>query len=261
MDDRSLRELATRYTAAWCSQHAADVAACYSERGSLTINGGAPAQGRPAITEAAQSFMTAFPDMVVTMDAVEPNRDDESRAIYRWTLTGINTGPGGTGNPVRISGREEWTLSKDGLIAASNGFFDAADYQRQLDGVRGMPALDVILRRFESPDEVRQFEKGRLELVTIGGTTIGRATYQPGWKWSVHVGPSVGATRCRVEHLGLVLAGHGAAAFDDGRVFDLTAGTLFYIPPDPHDSWVVGDQPYVSLHLLGATHYAKVEHE
>ena len=257
MDDRSLRDFATRYTAAWCSQHAADVAACYAERGALTINGGAPAVGRAAITEAAQGFMTAFPDLIVAMDAVAHDDDDPSRATYRWTLTGTNTGPGGTGNAVRISGREEWTLGTDGLIAASKGFFDQEDYERQLARGRSMPALDVILRRFESPDEVRSFEKGKLDLVTIAGTTIGRATYQPGWKWSVHVGPKVGASRCTIEHLGLVLAGHGAAAFDDGRLFDLTAGTLFYIPPEPHDSWVVGDQPYVSLHLLGAAHYAR----
>jgi mannose-6-phosphate isomerase-like protein (cupin superfamily) len=119
------------------------------------------------------------------------------------------------------------------------------------------PDLETVLRRFESPDEVRTFEKGRLELVTIAGQTLGRATYEPGWKWSLHVGPTVGAERCSVEHLGLVLSGHATAAFDDGRVFDLTAGTLFYIPPEPHDSWVVGDERYVSLHLLGAAGYAR----
>jgi hypothetical protein len=120
-----------------------------------------------------------------------------------------------------------------------------------------MADLETILRRFETPDEVRAFQKGRLELVTIAGQTLGRATYEPGWKWSVHVGPGVGAARCAVEHLGIVLAGHATAAFDDGRVFDLTAGTIFYIPPAPHDSWVVGDVPYVSLHLLGAAKYAR----
>lgn len=117
--------------------------------------------------------------------------------------------------------------------------------------------VNTILKQFESPDEVREFEKGRLELVTVAGQTLGRATYQPGWKWSDHVGPLVGASRCSVEHLGVVLSGHATAAFDDGRVFDLTPGTAFYIPPEPHDSWVVGDEPYVSLHLMGASHYAK----
>ena len=119
-----------------------------------------------------------------------------------------------------------------------------------------MNVNDTVLKRFDDPDEVREFEKGRLEIVRIAGQTLGRATYEPGWKWSVHVGPSAGKRRCEVEHLGIVLAGHATAAFDDGRVFDLTAGTVFYIPPDPHDSWVVGDEPYVSLHLMGASQYA-----
>ena len=118
------------------------------------------------------------------------------------------------------------------------------------------PALDVILRRFERPDEVREMLKGRFELVRIGGLTIGRATYQPGWKWSEHVGPTVGADRCSVEHVGLVLAGVATVAFAD-RVLEMHPGDLFYVPPEPHDSWVVGDSPYVSLHFLGADHYAK----
>jgi len=114
----------------------------------------------------------------------------------------------------------------------------------------------VILKRFEQPDEVREMEKGRFELVRLGGVTIGRASYEPGWRWSEHVGPGVGRTRCHVEHVGLVLSGTATAAFDDGRVIEMHAGELFYIPPVPHDSWVVGDEPYVSLHFLGADHYA-----
>jgi hypothetical protein len=117
--------------------------------------------------------------------------------------------------------------------------------------------LDVMLKRFESPDETRLLTKGRFELVSLGGLTIGRATYEPGWRWSVHVGPSVGAKRCLVEHVGMVLNGAAMVAFDDGRVCELKAGEVFYIPPVPHDSWVVGDQLYVSLHFLGADKYAK----
>ncbi|MGH7489584.1 MAG: cupin domain-containing protein [Thermoanaerobaculia bacterium] len=117
--------------------------------------------------------------------------------------------------------------------------------------------VDVILKRFESPDEVREMTLGRFEIVRLGGLTIGRATYQPGWKWSVHVGPGLALERCSVEHIGMVLAGEATAAFDDGRVVPLRAGELFYIPPVPHDSWVVGDTPYVSLHFMGAEHYAK----
>jgi len=115
----------------------------------------------------------------------------------------------------------------------------------------------VIRKRFESPDEVRVFEKGRLEVVRIGAVTVGRASYEPGWKWSVHVGPTVGATHCTVEHVGMVLSGTVTVAFDDGRVIELTEGSLFHVPAVPHDSWVVGDRPYVSLHFLGAEHYAK----
>jgi hypothetical protein len=119
--------------------------------------------------------------------------------------------------------------------------------------------MDTVLKRFEQPDEVREFEKRRSEIVHIGGLTVGRATYQPGWKWSLHVGPGVGAERCAVEHVGLVLAGRAVAAYADGTVVALTPGTLFHIPPVPHDSWVVGDAPYVSLHFLGADHYAEPE--
>src|SRR5512134_3564003 len=108
--------------------------------------------------------------------------------------------------------------------------------------------IAVVLKRFETPDEVRTFAKGRFELVRIGALTVGRATYEPGWKWSTHVGPDVGATRCSVGHVGLVLSGTATAAFDDGTVVELTEGSLFSIPPTPHDSWVVGDRPYVSLH-------------
>jgi quercetin dioxygenase-like cupin family protein len=117
--------------------------------------------------------------------------------------------------------------------------------------------MDVVLRRFDAPDETRVMTKGRFEIVRIGGVTIGRATYEPGWKWSEHVGPTVGAMRCSVEHVGLVVSGTATAALDDGRVFELRAGELFYIPPVPHDSWVIGNELYVSLHFLGADHYAR----
>ena len=120
-----------------------------------------------------------------------------------------------------------------------------------------MNRIEVILKRFEAPDETRVLSKGKFELIHLGGLTIGRATYEPGWRWSLHVGPSVGATRCLVEHVGMVISGSATAAFADGRVFEMKAGELFYIPPVPHDSWVVGDKPYVSLHFLGADKYAK----
>lgn len=118
--------------------------------------------------------------------------------------------------------------------------------------------LDVILKRFEKPDEVRVFEKGKFELVHVGGMTIGRASYEPGWKWSVHVGAATGAKSCQVEHVGMVISGKAIAAMDDGRVIEMKAGDVFYIAPG-HDSWVVGNLPYVSLHFMGADRYASTK--
>lgn len=135
--------MATAYTAAWCSQDPATVAAHYAEDGSLTINDGAPAVGRDAITESARAFMTSLPDMVVTMDSLTV---DGRSARYHWTLTGTNTGPNGTGMAVHISGYEEWTLNTTNLIQQSLGHFDAVEYARQIrEGVTGSPARPVRL--------------------------------------------------------------------------------------------------------------------
>ena len=127
---QQLRSFAERYTAAWCSQDPARVAAFFAPGGTLTINGGEPASGRAAITRVAADFMTAFPDMKVLMDALELNG---RRVIYRWTLVGTNSGPGGSGNRVRISGYEDWQMGADGLIAESLGHFDADEYARQIE--------------------------------------------------------------------------------------------------------------------------------
>ncbi len=115
--------------------------------------------------------------------------------------------------------------------------------------------MELEFKRFEDADEVRTFEKGTFEVVAIGGRTIGRATYEPGWKWSEHVGATTGAALCHVEHLGLVVSGRAMCSMDDGREIVMEPGDLFAIPPG-HDSWVVGDEPYVSLHFLGAADYA-----
>ena len=128
-DPARLREFAVRYTAAWCSQDPAKVADCYSPDGSLTINDGAPARGRIAITESARSFMTDFPDLQVLMDDLIVRAD---LAEYHWTLIGTNAGPGGTGKRARISGFEEWKMGADGLIAESQGHFDSTEYQQQI---------------------------------------------------------------------------------------------------------------------------------
>jgi quercetin dioxygenase-like cupin family protein len=114
---------------------------------------------------------------------------------------------------------------------------------------------NIDLKRFDRPDEVRTFEKGTFEIVRIHNMTLGRATYEPGWKWSTHVGAALGKRSCDVEHVGMVISGRATAAMDDGSVTEMRAGDIFYIAPG-HDSWVVGNEPYVSLHFMGAGDYA-----
>jgi predicted ester cyclase len=134
-DLAELKKFAKRYAKAWCSQNPESVAAFYAENGSLSVNDGPPAVGRAAIAEEARGFMTTFPDMVVKMDKLV--RDEEGTKFH-WTLTGTNTGPGGTGKRVRISGYELWKIDNDGLIGESKGHFDSAEYERQLKhGVDG----------------------------------------------------------------------------------------------------------------------------
>ena len=122
---------AKRYAEAWCSQNPESVAAFFAENGSLRVNDGPPAVGRAAIAEVARGFMRDLPDMIVTMDDVTLESDARK---FHWTLTGTNTGPGGTGKRLRISGYELWKIDNDGLIAESKGHFDSAEYERQLKG-------------------------------------------------------------------------------------------------------------------------------
>ena len=128
MTSDELTAFGQRYAKAWCSQSPESVAAFFADDGSLMVNDGAPAVGRVAIAEIARGFMGEFPDMVVTMDDVSRDSD---KTKFHWTLTGTNTGPGGTGNRVRISGYELWKIDK-GLIVESKGYFDAEEYERQL---------------------------------------------------------------------------------------------------------------------------------
>lgn len=124
-----LTSFAKRYTEAWCSQSAVSVAAFFSPNGSLKVNESPAAVGRDAITEVADGFMSAFPDLQVIMDGLELLG---SGAVYRWSLTGTDAEPGGTGKRVHINGFERWTIDADGLIAESKGFFEPVEYQRQL---------------------------------------------------------------------------------------------------------------------------------
>ena len=128
MSPHSLWDFAANYTAAWCSQDPARVAASFSDAGSLTVNGDEPAIGRAAIEQVAKSFMDAFPDLHLVMDELELQAH---HPVYRWTLTGTHAE---TGRPVAISGYEVWTIDDDGLIETSRGHFDADDYARQLAG-------------------------------------------------------------------------------------------------------------------------------
>jgi hypothetical protein len=118
--------------------------------------------------------------------------------------------------------------------------------------------LKLAIKRFDRPDELREFPLRSFELVALGGATLGRASYEPGWRWSEHVGAATGATLCDVEHLGMVVSGRAAVRMADGEEFVMEPGDLFAIPGG-HDSWVVGDEPYVSVHLQGAATYAASE--
>ena len=120
-----------------------------------------------------------------------------------------------------------------------------------------MTDVNVVLKRFDPPDELREFDKGKLELVSLGGMTIGSATYQPGWKWSEGVGSAMNEAYCHAEHVGMVVSGSATAAMASGEIVEMKPGDLFYVPPSPHDSWVIGDESYVSLHFMGAAGYAK----
>jgi alanine dehydrogenase len=159
----NLRDLAQRYTAAWCSQDPATVAAFFSPNGSLRVNDGDPAVGRSAITEVARGFMNALPDMKLRMDDLLVRPD---RVVYRWTLTGTNTGSGGTGHRVCISGFEEWKIGVDGLIAESQGHFDSAAYQRQLEHGVKTPRFfdeDDVRARLSMPDLIEAMERALVE--------------------------------------------------------------------------------------------------
>ena len=112
------------------------------------------------------------------------------------------------------------------------------------------------LKSFTTPDEVRTFPKGKLELITIGGTTIGRATFEPGWKWSTSVQPLVRTKSCEAPHFQYHLSGTIRIAMDDGSEFECKAGDVSLLPVG-HDAWVVGDEPVVVIDISGMETYAK----
>ena len=134
LDPADIRQMAEGYTQAWCSRSGEAVASFFAENASSIINAGEPTLGRPAIAEAMGAFFEDFPDLVLRMDDL---RSGGNQAIYLWTLEGTNSGPGGTGNIVRIAGWQNWRLSDDLLILEADGGYDAADYERQIrEGVQ-----------------------------------------------------------------------------------------------------------------------------
>jgi quercetin dioxygenase-like cupin family protein len=114
----------------------------------------------------------------------------------------------------------------------------------------------VTVKNMEKPDEVRGFEKGRLELVTIEGRTVGRAVFQPGWKWSAHVKPIAKTKSCEAPHFQYQVSGRMQVVMDDGTEFVSKAGDVMNIPPG-HDAWVLGDEPVVVIDFQGFIDYAK----
>jgi len=126
--------------------------------------------------------------------------------------------------------------------------------------VRTIGSMQLRRKRFDRPDEVRQVEKARIELVELGELAVGRALFEPGWRWSEHVKPIVGTESCQVHHLGYVVSGHLHVEMIDGAVLEVTGGDAFEIPPG-HDAWVVGDEPWISIDWAGRRLFARSPNE
>jgi len=109
---------------------------------------------------------------------------------------------------------------------------------------------------FAKPQETRTFPKGKVELITMNGVSFGRATFEPGWRWSSHVKPAAGTNSCQAAHLGVQVSGTMHIRMDDGTERDIRAGDVVNIPPG-HDGWVVGNEPVVFIDITGMENYAK----
>lgn len=112
------------------------------------------------------------------------------------------------------------------------------------------------LLEFSHPHERREFPNGRVELITLNGVTFGKATFEPGWRWSAHVKPLAGTESCQSPHLGIQLSGTMRIRMDDGTERDIVAGQVVNIPPG-HDGWVVGNEPVVFIDVTGMENYGK----
>jgi len=116
--------------------------------------------------------------------------------------------------------------------------------------------MQLRRKRFDRPDEVRIVEQARVELIELGELAVGRAIFEPGWRWSDHVKPIVGTESCQVHHLGYVLSGHLHVEMTDGASLEVVGGDAFEIPPG-HDAWVIGDEPWISVDWAGRRLFAK----
>jgi uncharacterized cupin superfamily protein len=112
-------------------------------------------------------------------------------------------------------------------------------------------------KNLSTPDETRTFPKGKMDVLRVGDLVFGKATFEPGWKWSECVKPIVGTKSCAVEHSGHVVSGRLHIEGDDGKKLDLGPGDVYTVPPG-HDAWVVGDEPCVAYDFTGAAVYAKL---
>ena len=111
-------------------------------------------------------------------------------------------------------------------------------------------------KNFTGTDDIRTFAKGRMEVVTVGGATVGRATFEPGWRWSECVKPIAGTDTCQVAHLAYVMSGRMHVVMDDGTQGEGGPGDIVEIAPG-HDAWIVGDEPCVLIDFQGASNYAR----
>jgi hypothetical protein len=120
-------------------------------------------------------------------------------------------------------------------------------------------AAEVVKKNFDAPDELRPVDKGRVEVLDVAGTTVMRARFEPGWRWSECVKPLVGTPSCQVAHLVYVISGRMAIRMDDGAESEIGPGDLVSIPPG-HDAWIVGDEPFVGVDFQGGGSYAHPAH-
>ena len=114
----------------------------------------------------------------------------------------------------------------------------------------------VESKSMDAPDEVRAPDKTNVEIVTVGGTEVGRFTFQPGWRWSECIKPVVGTDSCQADHLGYAVAGRMHVEHEDGTTVEIGPGDAYTIAPG-HDAWVLGDEPFVGVEFKSAATFAK----